>query len=362
MEVQDGRRRVIGAMTAVVAAAALAGFAPAADATNAGWISPDGNFNADANPAHPDTNTVTHTGVGDYLVRFPALSPTSNGTVDVTAFASGAINCKPASWSVGGDVVVRVRCFTPAGAPFDSGFSVGYTDGTGEGDGLAYARADQPHASSYTPSLSYQHNSAGGPITVARSAPGQYTVVMPGQALVGGTVKVSALGNGPQACKVAGWGPNGSEEDVYVHCYSKGTLADSKFTVTFSTVGDLLGITNWILTSAAVWADQPSAAATYHPQSQYNLSNVDGPGANTVTRLSTGQYRVHFPHGGATGGVPQVTAYGTSAKRCVLTGYSTGSTSNQVDLYVSCFTARGHLADSQFTAQWATPYYAASGG
>src|SRR5205814_9006899 len=65
-----------------------------------------------------------------------------------------------------------------------------------------------------------------------------------------------------------------------------------------------------------VWANDPSAAASYTPSTtfQYNSSGA----LNTVTRSGTGVYDVKFPglvHLGA-GGTVSVTAYGSGNETC----------------------------------------------
>src|SRR5262245_42166976 len=65
---------------------------------------------------------------------------------------------------------------------------------TGSSAQLGYVWANQPSSASYTPSLTYQFNSAGGTNTITRSGVGQYTVHFPGLSTLGGHVQVTAYG------------------------------------------------------------------------------------------------------------------------------------------------------------------------
>ena len=80
--------------------------------------------------------------------------------------------------------------------------------------------ADQPSASSYTPSTVYQWNSTGASNTIQRSGVGTYTVVFPGQTFVGGTAEVTAYGAGSGYCKVQNWYSDGVNQNVVVRCFS----------------------------------------------------------------------------------------------------------------------------------------------
>jgi hypothetical protein len=103
-----------------------------------------------------------------------------------------------------------------------------------------------------------------------------------------------------------------------------------------------------------VWADQPSAAAAYSPSASYSFNSTGG--ANTVTRLSVGSYRVDMAGLGQANGNVQVTAYGGTSNRCKVSGWGPNGTTQS--LFVRCYTAAGVAADSYFVAQ----YYRAGAG
>jgi hypothetical protein len=100
---------------------------------------------------------------------------------------------------------------------------------------LAYAWADQPKAASYTPSLPYSYNSAGGPITITRSDEGSYAVKfagLGGNGMVGGNVQVTGYGSGHEICHVKNWSSGGPDFIVNVKCKNAlGIEDDVRYTV-----------------------------------------------------------------------------------------------------------------------------------
>ncbi|MBZ4421475.1 trypsin-like serine protease [Myxococcus sp. RHSTA-1-4] len=103
-----------------------------------------------------------------------------------------------------------------------------------------------------------------------------------------------------------------------------------------------------------VWADQPSAATSYTPSTSYSFNSTGG--ANTITRLGVGYYRVDMAGLGESSGNVQVTAYGGTSNRCKSAGWGPSGTTQSV--YVRCFTQAGAAVDSYFVAQ----YYRAGAG
>ena len=76
------------------------------------------------------TNTITRSSTGVYQVRLPTLGA-ANGHVQVTAYGSGTNECKVASWGPSGTTqVVNIRCFTTAGAPADTLYSMTFVRNT----------------------------------------------------------------------------------------------------------------------------------------------------------------------------------------------------------------------------------------
>jgi hypothetical protein len=76
--------------------------------------------------SHPaGASHVTRQGVGRYTVTLDAMGP--GGTVKVTAYGASATRCTVASIRASGSPQrVGVRCFTLAGAPANSAFSLAY--------------------------------------------------------------------------------------------------------------------------------------------------------------------------------------------------------------------------------------------
>src|SRR5216684_5248734 len=100
---------------------------------------------------------------------------------------------------------------------------------------LAYAWANNPNAASYTPSLAYSYNSAGGPITITRSGQGTYAVKfagLGGNGIVGGNVQITPYGPGHEHCRVHNWSSGGPDFIVNVRCANTlGVADDVRFTI-----------------------------------------------------------------------------------------------------------------------------------
>lgn len=198
----------------------------------------------------------------------------------------------------------------------------------------------------YTPPWPFNYNSTdtNDPInTVVRSVDATgplYTIAFPNLGLLGGTAHVTAYGSGTVACQVQSWSPSGSAQHVRVRCFNAaGTAVNSRFSVTFtnrtSPVSGELGY---------LWANN-SGAASYTPTLAYQ-ANSSGAN-NTITRVGTGVYSVHLPGLGVHGGHVQVTPYGSTPRRCVVSGW--GNNAGTQDITVRCFNYAGSAADAQFT-------------
>jgi hypothetical protein len=185
------------------------------------------------NPA--GTSTVVRSGAGKYRVTFNSfaalLAPGVGGHVQVNAVGTGAAHCKVQAWGSGGtpNMSVAVGCYTAAGAPVDSKFTVLFLTPT---DHLAYALGDQLSAGSYSPSPVYSSNPAVGAVKITRSAAGFYRAVWTGadpEIFDYGNIQVTAYGSDAAQCKVDS---NLYSEFVTVLCSTpSGTRVDSYFTV-----------------------------------------------------------------------------------------------------------------------------------
>ncbi|MDI1437477.1 hypothetical protein [Polyangium sorediatum] len=299
------------------------------------------------------SNTITHQGTGSYLVQLqgvgvPGNEPFAGGHVQVTAYGSGAERCKPSFWiHIGGNVNVDVNCFTAGGEAVDTRFSIAYVRKSGTGfSHEAYVRANEATTSAYTPDLRFQFNSTGANNTVARLGAGRYTVTLPGQTAVGGTVEVTAYGAGSDHCKVASWTQLGDDMVVSVRCFdSAGALSDSMFDLNFANATHVNGAPSY----SYAWTNDATAAA-YTPHLSYQKGFLLGWGdvATDITagRTSTGRYLVNLPGMSSTGSNVQVTAYGSGSESCKVVSWSGDESNANAD--VACFDSTGAPTDTHF--------------
>jgi hypothetical protein len=303
---------------------------------------------------------VTNIGQGQYRVDIANLGATVGGHVQVMSRSDNADRCKVHHWeSVGSTLQVFVNCFNPAGGMVNSLFALNYVRRSDiPGPQAAYVWAHNPSSSWYDATTAYSWNSTGAPITISHApGTGNYSVFLPDQDLNGGTVEVTAYGDGNQHCKVASWG-NGM---VNVACFhgTTGAPAESRFTMLFSRKSP-----NGTPSSTYAWADQPTLPFhNPHPSYQLGLLNVDtNPEPSvvstpvSVTRLSAGRYGVVFPAMASTIPNPanvKVTAYGTGSEVCKAISWGKGSGSEGIAV-VRCFTATGLPVDTRFTITYSS--------
>ena len=91
--------------------------------TQQGWI------DSFVGPGHfTSAATIHRNGTGSYRVRLPEMDPYYS-TVKVTAYGTSSGTCTVLDWfqGPGDDTDVEVRCFTAAGAPMNSQFTLSYT-------------------------------------------------------------------------------------------------------------------------------------------------------------------------------------------------------------------------------------------
>ena len=183
------------------------------------------------NPA--GATQVVRIGIGQYYVSFKGLGgrlPANvEGHVQVNAIGTGKTYCKVEEWGKTSEVGVWLRCWTPAGALTDSKFTVLFTPPAAH---LAYAWANSPLASLYTPSSPHSSNPVGGAISIRRFSVGQYTVTwtgVDGEIRVYGNVQVTAFGAGNAQCKADG---SLQRDGAHVQCFAaSGVFTDTEFTV-----------------------------------------------------------------------------------------------------------------------------------
>lgn len=294
-------------------------------------------------------NSIVKNGVGNYTVTFGNLAATG-GMVHVSTYGATSHSCKTGGWGVSGaNEIVQVRCYTTAGAPVDTTYTVSFEKPIVNPGPIGYVWADQAATAlnvAYTPSPTWSFNSTGGANSVTRTGTGAYTVRLNGLGVAAGHVQVTPYGTGTELCKVLNWGPTGADQLVRVQCYAAGgTTVNTRFNVTYSRNLPILGVP--VEYSGYVWADQPSVAS-YTPAAAYQFNSVGG--SNTIARTAVGTYTVNLPSLGTSGGHVQVTAYGAGSNECKVSSWGPSGTTQKVN--VRCVNTAGAAADSYFTMNY----------
>jgi hypothetical protein len=292
-----------------------------------------------------DAVTVSRSGVGLYSIRFNGLTAQSEpqgGVVQVSALGTTPRQCRILQWSATGsiDLAITVACFRPNSDPIDTPFSVSFLATSVASGRLGYMRTLFQADPFAEPEFYYSFNSAAGPMSVTRSAPGAYTALFEDLDTDGGTVLVTSFENN-RACRVKDWADVTAGVQVRVRCYTHfGQLHDAQFTLSFM---DGLGLKGFGGASVAyLLANQP-ATPTYTPPAASRFSTEGG--TPSVKWLSKGRYEVRLPNF-ETGGAAFVTAMGDGKQRCQLDSLPTAGSPKVVR--VRCFTAAGAAANSPF--------------
>jgi hypothetical protein len=210
---------------------------------------------------------------------------------------------------------------------------------------VGWVWADQPSSASYTPNTNYSFNSSGGAVGITRSGTGTYNVSFSGlgSSLVSNVLVSGYSTNG--TCKVSSWGA--SSASIGVLCFdAAGEPADSLFTLVYQARSGGFGSASKGL--AFLWADQASSAS-YTPSTSYQYNSTGG--TNTMTRSAVGVYEAVIPGLNTLGGTVQVTAYGSGAGRCKVSGW--GPDVDGQHIGVLCFDSSGAASDQRFTLVFA---------
>lgn len=193
----------------------------------------------------------------------------------------------------------------------DSGTDTGPAPSTGV---AAYVWANNASSPSYTPDAAHAYNSSGGAIGVTRTATGTYAVSLGGINLNSGDLQLTAYGSDAR-CAISGW--SGTAGTVNVVCRAPaGGLADSMFML--AVVKETVSTTARFVAYAT--ANQPTATTSYAPEAarSYNASA----GSIAAARTGTGTYSMTFAGLALDGGNVQVTAVGSDASHCTVSGVS----------------------------------------
>ncbi|MGE3354001.1 MAG: hypothetical protein AB7O84_19855, partial [Planctomycetota bacterium] len=210
---------------------------------------------------------------------------------------------------------------------------------------------DFPGQASFTPRSSFQHQPNGRPVTVNRLTTGQFEVQFPTQVPDDGAFQAFAV-NGNHAAVLNGWGQFGNNLVCFVNVFDNGgTPVDRDFAIQYRLRSQPTD------RAAYVWADQPTAAQ-YTPDTIYSWNgNRPDP---TITRFSTGVYRVRLPGlgQGFTGGTFSASPYTfngvQSFVRAKVDSWGVPSGSTDLDVFVRCFGVTGVEADSLFVVTYHT--------
>jgi len=323
------------------------GYALADQPTAAGPYAPDAatRYNSGGGAIE-----VTRTATGVYTVRFAGLgrTPGQHDNVQVSAYNTVPVYCKPNVWDAGGaDLVVTVSCFAPDGTPADSRFTVLALGAWafGKAAPLAFALVTDT-TTTYLDSAATARNSTGGHVAIGHVAEGHFAMDLNGleAAWAAGPVaiEISPVGLGPRRCRliaidktVAGLG---------IDCVRPGgAFGDSPFSMLWLQAG------RPSMRFGFTWADNLNSTTDYTPNSGFRINSSGG--SVTSRRTATGQYRVVFSGLGRPAGATETvlaSPFFFDDRICDITSW--GNTGvNDLFVAVSCFDRTGAPANDQFS-------------
>ncbi|MDH2424960.1 hypothetical protein [Sphaerisporangium sp. TRM90804] len=296
---------------------------------------------------------VTRTGTGEYAVRLPDIASES-GVAHVTAYRTtyrGRTCAVAGHEPSGADEVVRVRCFDHTGAPVDWWFTVFFAAPRSGDATYATIRYNPPGgAGSLTPVRNPgTHNSAGQVNHVLHDGPGRYRAVLKGAAFTADTgyAQVTPYGTGAAArCNPEGTTVAGGALEVTVACYAidggpTARPADSPWLLSYVQGTGLNNDPSAPAAYATTTGDP--ANPTIDPRHSY-ASTGETP---TVTRLSTGWYRVTYTTLGKPTDSAQVTST-TPGHYCHLGTLNSYSAPPNLGIDLYCHSPSGTPANSTF--------------
>jgi hypothetical protein len=190
-------------------------------------------------------NSVSHGGPGVWKVFVPTPGPAGpSGNVQVTAVGgAGGVRCKVGGWGGGpNDQTVQVRCFSAAGFPADTRWTLSYHRnrsvlGRPVGPLPWLTHRFAYHAVNGLPPGPTSFNSLGGTNTDVPAGLGLYYVRFPLVGLLPDHVQVTAQGPGPEYCGLnTVWNTFGGDAHVRnVICFNAlGVRDKSDSLVTFA--------------------------------------------------------------------------------------------------------------------------------
>ena len=317
--------------------------------TTKGTTTPDSSYSYNSSGG---AISITRNSKGNYTVDFAGLGDSFYSDVQVNGYGPGSDFCNVAGWYSpnGTDVEIGVLCYTHAGVPADHSFTLLYQARTSSDPttpDVAFLWANQPTASSYTPSGLYQYNVFGGTNIITRNSKGNYSATLPGFTTTGGTVIVTAYGSTPAHCQVTDWGSGGSGTVVNVNCTNTaGVATDSEFDLVYS-IYETAGYGADSDAGGAIWAFNDTDKSPYDVTGTYSIG-IDGIDMY-AQRLGTGQYAWTMTVDDTwTSSNVVATAYGAPGNYCTTKEWLSSSTTTTV--YINCFNSAGTPANTRFTA------------
>jgi hypothetical protein len=192
-------------------------------------------------------NTVTHAGVGRWLVRLPGLTTPGpiDGSLQATAVSPNVgARCKIGRWrsSPAGGQQVLVLCFDAAGAPYDTRFTMSF-----QYERSLFAAAFPPKLFGYLwnappvgpVSTNFDSITGPGTVTLMPAGPGLSLITFPKLAGPPDTVQVTAAGVGSEFCGLlTTWFHIGGDTVVRdVNCWTNaGGRVDTGFLVSANSI------------------------------------------------------------------------------------------------------------------------------
>lgn len=321
--------------------------------------------------------SVDHFGPGQYTAHIggPTLV---YGNVLVDAVGTDATRCKVTTFltTMMAEVLIGIRCHTPGGALADSRFVLSYVaflGGTAYAANGAYLVMNQPTGGVLDPNYMW-----GDSVTVSHDGMGAYTLTFATHTLADGNLQVTALGAGPDYCKLSAMGGGIAR----VRCFTIGGAAyDTRFTLRYTrgSISSHIELhESWQGDGAYFYVEQPfGPPRCYTPVAAYNFSlwkdtwnacvfsdpnkvcHQCDPNHLNCSVFIPGIYEITLPHlevtgpPSPTGYLPFATAFGNGTEYCKPAGW--GETGSDGWATVYCWNATGTFkVDSSFTFLYLT--------
>jgi hypothetical protein len=269
--------------------------------------------------------TIARSSTGRYAVTFAGLGD-PGGVAHASAYGTNSNFCNVVSWvPSGADEVVSVACYTADTSPVDTTFVANFAVGHQAGAHFSYLWNEQASSTAqHVPATTYRYDSTGHDPWIRKIATGRYRVFLPAsydEQSEPYTFQVTAYGANTFRCHLAAaYVAPGTHE---IQCRDAlGTLYDTRFSLSFSAEGSIIGRTD------LRYGDYTEAAAG-------------------VTSPSTGVYSVSADGLDADRGQVVVDARGNTPNYCHVGDWNVSGTA--LNMTVRCFAPSGAPANTGFT-------------